>query len=93
MEKVDEFLEGDQKVFLLLGDSGAGKSTFNRELDYQLWLTYKKNGVIPLHINLPAIDKPEHDDCQTASVIRVHRTSDQRIEGPQKVRVDMRRIR
>ena len=61
MEKVDEFLGGNQGVFLLLGDSGAGKSTFNRELECTLWQTYKKNGPIPLHINLPAIDKPEHD--------------------------------
>ncbi|KAK3824987.1 MAG: WD40-repeat-containing domain protein [Benniella sp.] len=62
MEKVGEFLSSNQTVFLLLGDSGAGKSTFNRELEYQLWQSYKKNsGVIPLHINLPAIEKPEHD--------------------------------
>ena len=61
MEKVDEFLRGDQKVFLLLGDSGAGKSTFNRELEYHLWQSYKKGGVIPLHISLPSIDRPELD--------------------------------
>ncbi|KAG0245731.1 hypothetical protein BGX31_006405 [Mortierella sp. GBA43] len=62
MEKVDDFLTGDQKVFLLLGDSGAGKSTFNRELECSLWDTYKKNvGPIPLHISLPSIEKPEHD--------------------------------
>jgi len=62
MEKVKEFLESDQKVFLLMGDSGAGKSTFNRELEFELWQSYKnKTGRIPLHINLPAIDKPEHD--------------------------------
>ncbi|KAF9344454.1 hypothetical protein BGX34_005653, partial [Mortierella sp. NVP85] len=61
LEKVDEFLTSDQQVFLLLGDSGAGKSTFNRELECYLWRTYKKGGTIPLHINLPAIDKPEQD--------------------------------
>jgi len=62
MEKVGEFLSSNQKVFLLLGDSGAGKSTFNRALEYQLWQSYKKkSGVIPLYINLPAIEKPEHD--------------------------------
>ncbi|KAF9348522.1 hypothetical protein BGX34_002428 [Mortierella sp. NVP85] len=61
MEKVDEFLKGDQKVFLLLGDSGAGKSTFNRELEYHLWQDYKKGKTIPLFITLPALDKPEHD--------------------------------
>ena len=61
-EKVQEFLLSNRKVFLLLGDSGAGKSTFSRELEHELWQTYKsKNGRIPLHINLPSIDKPEHD--------------------------------
>ncbi|KAG0222670.1 hypothetical protein BGX31_008961 [Mortierella sp. GBA43] len=62
MDKVNEFLEGEQTVFLLLGDSGAGKSTFNKELECDLWQRYKgKTGAIPLHVNLPAIDKPEHD--------------------------------
>ena len=61
LEKVDEFLTSYQQVFLLLGDSGAGKSTFNREFECHLWRTYKKGGTIPLHINLPAIDKPEQD--------------------------------
>ena len=62
MGKVNEFLESDHKVFLLLGDSGAGKSTFSRELEYDLWRSYKnKSDPIPLHINLPTIDKPEHD--------------------------------
>ena len=62
MEKVKEFLKSDQKVFLLQGESGAGKSTFNRELEYELWQSYEsKTGRIPLHINLPTIDKPEHD--------------------------------
>jgi len=62
METVKGFVDSDQQVFLLLGDSGAGKSTFNRELEYELWRMYKKKtGVIPLYINLPSIDKPEHD--------------------------------
>ncbi|KAK3809436.1 MAG: hypothetical protein J3Q66DRAFT_405440 [Benniella sp.] len=62
MERVKEFLDSDQKVFLLMGDSGSGKSTFNKELEYELWQSYKnKTGRIPLHINLPAIDKPEYD--------------------------------
>jgi len=61
MDKVKEFLNSEQRVFLLLGDPGAGKSTFSRALDHDLWNAYKKDGDIPLHINLPAIDKPEHD--------------------------------
>ena len=61
MEKVMESLVDNRKVFLLLGDSGSGKSTFTRELECQLWKSYKKGGPIPLHITLPAVDKPEHD--------------------------------
>ena len=61
MESVKQFLDSDQVVFLLLGESGAGKSTFNRELERNLWEAYKKGGAVPLHINLPAINKPEHD--------------------------------
>jgi len=62
MEKVKEFIDSNQTVFLILGDSGAGKSTFSRELESELWQSYKaKTGRIPLHISLPSIDKPEHD--------------------------------
>ncbi|KAG0281066.1 hypothetical protein BGZ95_007089 [Linnemannia exigua] len=61
MEKAMEFLEGPHKVLLLLGESGAGKSTFNVELEHTLWENYKKYGRIPLYINLPTIVKPELD--------------------------------
>jgi len=62
MERVQEFLDSKQNVFLLLGDSGSGKSTFNQHLECELWQNYKKTtGRIPLFINLPAIDKPEQD--------------------------------
>ncbi|KAF9362227.1 hypothetical protein BGX34_006568 [Mortierella sp. NVP85] len=62
MGKVKEFLESDRKVFLLLGDTGAGKSTFSHALEFELWQSYKsKADRIPLHISLPTIDKPELD--------------------------------
>jgi len=62
MKKVKDFLTSDQKVFLLLGDSGVGKSTFIHQLECDMWHEYKKiTGVVPLHINLPSIDKPEQE--------------------------------
>ncbi|KAG0019265.1 hypothetical protein BGZ80_006045 [Entomortierella chlamydospora] len=60
--KVQEFLESNKKVFLLLGDSGAGKSTFNRTLEIHLWDKYENvDGRIPVFVHLPTIDKPEYD--------------------------------
>ncbi|KAF9997365.1 hypothetical protein BGZ80_007023, partial [Entomortierella chlamydospora] len=59
--KAQEFLASDRKVFLILGDSGAGKSIFNRNLEISLWEKYETNGRIPLFIHLPEIDKPEQD--------------------------------
>ncbi|KAG0313902.1 hypothetical protein BGZ97_009781 [Linnemannia gamsii] len=61
MEKVQEFLGGQRQVFLVMGDSGAGKSTFNLELEHALWRDYKKYGPIPLYINLPTVDNPAQD--------------------------------
>jgi len=62
MDKVQEFLESEKKVFLVLGDSGAGKSTFNQKLECDLWENYKKgDGLIPLFITLAAIQNPEHE--------------------------------
>ncbi|KAG0274235.1 hypothetical protein BGZ95_009983, partial [Linnemannia exigua] len=61
MEKAIEFLAGPGLVFLLLGDSGGGKSIFNLQLERTLWKSYKKGDPIPLHINLPLIDNPQDD--------------------------------
>lgn len=61
METVQDFLAGDGQVMLILGDSGSGKSTFNRHLEHRLWWEYRSDGAIPLFINLPALDRPERD--------------------------------
>ncbi|KAF9571948.1 hypothetical protein EC968_010485 [Mortierella alpina] len=62
MENMNVFLKSSAQVFLLLGDSGAGKSTFSRELECVLWIKYSSNGDdIPLFIHLPSIDNPEKD--------------------------------
>ncbi|KAG0277389.1 hypothetical protein BGZ96_002884 [Linnemannia gamsii] len=75
---VDEFLSGDKKVLLLLGDSGAGKTTFNRELDCALWNRYKpRTGRIPLLISLPAINRPEKD--LIANHLRINEFSEPQI--------------
>ncbi|KAF9287690.1 hypothetical protein BGZ68_001409 [Mortierella alpina] len=61
MEHVVDFVDKDRRVMLLLGESGAGKSTFNRRLECELWRKYENMDRIPLLINLPAIDRPEQD--------------------------------
>ncbi|KAF9174885.1 Transducin (beta)-like 1 X-linked receptor 1, partial [Mortierella sp. AD010] len=60
---VQEFLKSDKKVFLLLGDSGAGKSTFIRALETKLWTAYQEdtNKNIPIFVDLPSIVNPEQD--------------------------------
>ncbi|KAG0287248.1 hypothetical protein BGZ96_008816, partial [Linnemannia gamsii] len=60
MAKVQEFLRSDNLVFLVLGDSGSGKSIFCRQLERELWSQYQHSdgGRIPLYINLPSIDDP-----------------------------------
>ncbi|KAG0013349.1 hypothetical protein BGZ80_011130 [Entomortierella chlamydospora] len=60
--RVQEFLSSDKKVFLILGNSGAGKSTFNRALEIDLWQQYNKGDrKIPLFIHMPAIKDLERD--------------------------------
>ncbi|KAG0378211.1 hypothetical protein BGX24_004471 [Mortierella sp. AD032] len=61
LDKVQEYLASDRQVMLILGDSGAGKSTFNRHLEYLLWTNYNKGYPIPLHISLPAIREPDEN--------------------------------
>ncbi|KAF9539608.1 hypothetical protein EC957_005194 [Mortierella hygrophila] len=61
MDKVRDFIAGDTQVMLILGDSGSGKSTFNRHLEHKLWQEYKAGGRIPLFINLPSLERPERD--------------------------------
>ncbi|KAF9108192.1 high-affinity Zn(2+) transporter zrt1 [Mortierella sp. GBA35] len=61
MEKIRDFLDSDRQVFLLLGDSGTGKSTFNRHLESYLWDEYQDGDPIPPHISFPATEKPDTD--------------------------------
>ncbi|KAF8942246.1 WD_REPEATS_REGION domain-containing protein [Haplosporangium gracile] len=59
MDKIKEYLSSNREVFLILGNSGAGKSTFNTHLWYALLKDFKEGDRIPLHITLPAIRSPE----------------------------------
>ncbi|GAM51699.1 NACHT domain-containing protein [Mycoavidus cysteinexigens] len=57
------FLESDKKVFLLLGEAGSGKSTFNRYLARDLWESYeledrKEDERIPVFIPLTTLEDP-----------------------------------
>ena len=62
MDKVKEFLSSDQKLFLVLGTAGTGKSTFSRELECDLWHSYKRlDGDIPIYINMATVDGPNED--------------------------------
>ncbi len=55
------FFNSNKKMALVLGDSGAGKSTFLRFLESTLWASYRKGSIIPLFIPLSEIDNPEQD--------------------------------
>ncbi|KAF9277098.1 hypothetical protein BGZ68_009527, partial [Mortierella alpina] len=58
MDKVMEFLASDRQVFLILGNSGSGKSTFSRHLHYVLSKDYNHDRPIPIFIHLPTVRNP-----------------------------------
>ena len=60
-ERAKKFLEGKSEILLVLGDSGAGKSTFGLRLENELWEEYEPGGPIPLFIDLKTIDIPDKD--------------------------------
>ncbi|KAF8938212.1 hypothetical protein BGZ47_008674 [Haplosporangium gracile] len=78
LEKALEFLGSKRQVMLVLGDSGAGKSTFNRHLEHRLWTDYNQGDPIPLYINLPDIDRP--DQNMICKQLKFHKFSDDQIQ-------------
>ncbi|KAI1290647.1 hypothetical protein EDD11_009131 [Mortierella claussenii] len=65
-ERVTSFLDStDGQVMLILGDSGAGKSTFNLHLENELWRKYQPGSSIPLFIDLKAVDIKDKDMIKT----------------------------
>jgi len=59
-QEVYQFLSSQQKVFLLMGDAGSGKSLFLEQLSSKLGKLYKANQPIPLFISLPSLKNPIH---------------------------------
>jgi energy-coupling factor transporter ATP-binding protein EcfA2 len=84
MEEVEEYLAGKCQAMLILGDSGAGKSTFNHYVEYVLWDRYKPGGPIPLFINLPGLERPEKD--LIAEQLKTHRFTDTQIQELEQYR-------
>ncbi|KAF9911816.1 WD_REPEATS_REGION domain-containing protein [Linnemannia zychae] len=78
MDKVNHFLASDGEILLILGDSGSGKSTFNRYLEGDLWKRYTTDSRIPLFINLPTIEEPEKD--MIGKQLREHKFSPKEIQ-------------
>ncbi|OAQ35077.1 hypothetical protein K457DRAFT_648064 [Linnemannia elongata AG-77] len=78
MDKLQEFLTSNRQVMLILGDSGAGKSTFNKHLEHHLWTEYRCGGPIPLFINLPALQNPSKD--LMSEQLKEHNFSEEQIQ-------------
>ncbi|KAF9100233.1 hypothetical protein BGX29_006740 [Mortierella sp. GBA35] len=77
-QKALKFLQSNRQVLLVLGDSGAGKSTFCRYLEHELWTSYQTGDRIPLFINLPSVDRP--DDDLVVKQLRYHNFSEPKIQ-------------
>ena len=60
----DDFLTSKREVMLILGDSGSGKSTFNRRFEYEQWGRYTTGGAVPLLIDLKSVPEPDKDMIQ-----------------------------
>ncbi|KAG0366330.1 WD_REPEATS_REGION domain-containing protein, partial [Mortierella sp. AD032] len=84
MDKVQEFLVNDRQVMLILGDSGSGKSTFNKHLELMLLQSYTRGGCIPLSIYLPAIREPEED--MVAKQLRNYNFTEEQIQEMKRYR-------
>ncbi|KAF9135413.1 hypothetical protein BGX30_011562, partial [Mortierella sp. GBA39] len=72
------FLESNRLVYLLLGESGSGKTSSCRRLERELWNDYNNGGMIPVYIDLSYIDTPEHNLIETQ--LHTHGFSDDEIQ-------------
>ncbi|KAF9950436.1 hypothetical protein BGZ70_001385 [Mortierella alpina] len=78
MEELQSFLRSERLVFLLMGDAGAGKTTFNHKLAFDLCKSYTAGTPIPLFVSLPLCERPGHDII--AEELRRCRFSDAQIK-------------
>jgi hypothetical protein len=53
-----QFLSSKQRVLLLKGEAGSGKSLFLEYITSRLWQNYKPQNTIPLFISLPLLKNP-----------------------------------
>ncbi|KAF9548726.1 Notchless protein 1 [Mortierella hygrophila] len=60
---VMDFLEGDRKVLLVMGDGGSGKTYFLRQLERELWGKYAGSATdsIPILFDLSRVDIPKSE--------------------------------
>jgi hypothetical protein len=61
LEKTLEFVKGAEKVMLLHGNNGSGKSLFGRWLESQLWQRFRHGddeSVIPIFVSLASLKDP-----------------------------------
>ncbi|KAF9110284.1 hypothetical protein BGX30_008035, partial [Mortierella sp. GBA39] len=84
MDKVQEFLASDRQVMLILGDSGTGKSTFNKHLESALLHSYNSGDPIPLFINLHALGRLSKD--LIGEHLRTNKFSEEQIQEMRQYR-------
>lgn len=60
-QNFEDFMQGDKKVFLVLGEAGGGKSYFLQNVEKMLWEKFDPsvpNSVIPIRIELGTLTNP-----------------------------------
>lgn len=83
-ERIDDFLNSKSEVMLILSDTGAGKSTFIKRLEHDLWGKYKAGDPIPLFIDLKTIARPDED--MVRKQLAYYKFSEEQIDEMRKSR-------
>ena len=90
-EHVDKFLHDvDQRLLLLQGNSGAGKSLYGRYLERSLWKKRKKaNDPIPLFISLSHIYEGERDIIRKTLTKKLGKDAEEIISALRRQRIPL----